>query len=419
MGVDVAVVQFPGSNTERETFMACERVGLNPVEFLWNENHDTLKDFAGFIIVGGFSYEDRSRSGVIASLDPIVDLIKIESEKGKPVLGICNGAQILVESGMVPGTNKYSLSSSLTNNKRVVGGKVLGTGYYNAWAYLSCTSKPSKSVFTRFLNIGEIVHIPFAHAEGRFVIPKDLLEILINNNQIPFRYCDNNGNIINEFPTNPNGSMYNAAALSNPDGNVMAIMPHPERTPNGDKIFLSMCDYIKRNNNKNISFLDYGVSNNDINIYESENNSLEWVINMIITDNEASSVQSALSQAGVDVKITRLTHWEIKGAKNSNLNEIEKTGELFNSNKEYIYDYKTEKNESSVTFLIRQKEDMLGRQKMQSLADRFNIQGLKEIRHGVLWNIKSKSSNFDLVIQKVLDSKILFNPFSQECYKYG
>ena len=152
MGVDVAIVQFPGSNTERETFMACERVGLNPVEFLWNENHDTLKCFAGFIIVGGFSYEDRSRSGVIASLDPIVDLIKIESEKGKPVLGICNGAQILVESGMVPGTSKYSLSSSLTNNKRVVGGKVLGTGYYNAWAYLSCTSKPSKSVFTRFLN---------------------------------------------------------------------------------------------------------------------------------------------------------------------------------------------------------------------------------------------------------------------------
>ena len=86
-------------------------------------------------------------------------------------------------------------------------------------------------------------------------------------------------------------------------------------------------------------------STKNINIYESENNSLEWVINMIITDNEASAVQSALSQAGVDVKITRLTHWEIIGANNSSLNEIEKTGELFNSNKEYIYDYKTEKNE--------------------------------------------------------------------------
>ena len=338
MGVDVAVVQFPGSNTERETFMACERVGLNPVEFLWNENHDTLKDFAGFIIVGGFSYEDRSRSGVIASLDPIIDLIKIESEKGKPVLGICNGAQILVESGMVPGTNKYSLSSSLTNNKRVGGGKVLGTGYYNAWAYLSCTSKPSKSVFTRFLNIGEIIHIPFAHAEGRFVIPKDLLEILINNNQIPFRYCDNNGNIINEFPTNPNGSMYNIAALSNATGNVMAIMPHPERTVNGDKIFLSMHDYINSGYKQKISFINYKFDNEIAKIYAPENKGLEWVVNMIIADNEASSVESALNQIGVYVSIQRMTHWEIIGGGESSYSEIEKSGELFNSNKEYIHE---------------------------------------------------------------------------------
>ena len=76
MSIDVAIIQFPGSNTERETFMACNRAGLNPVEFLWNESRDALKDFSGFIIVGGFSYEDRSRSGVIASIDPIINIIK-------------------------------------------------------------------------------------------------------------------------------------------------------------------------------------------------------------------------------------------------------------------------------------------------------------------------------------------------------
>ena len=100
MSADIAIIQFPGSNTERETLMACKRAGLNPVEFLWNQRHEDLKNYSGFIIVGGFSYEDRSRSGVIASLDPIVGVIKKESEKGKPVLGICNGAQILVESGI-------------------------------------------------------------------------------------------------------------------------------------------------------------------------------------------------------------------------------------------------------------------------------------------------------------------------------
>jgi len=416
MSIDVAIIQFPGSNTERETFMACNRAGLNPVEFLWNESRDALKDFSGFIIVGGFSYEDRSRSGVIASIDPIINIIKKESEKGKPVLGICNGAQILVESGMVPGINKYYLSSSLTNNKRVVNKEVLGTGYYNSWAHISCAIDPNKSAFTRLLNSGESIHIPFAHAEGRFVIPESLLEILINNDQIPFRYCDNNGNIINEFPTNPNGSMYNIAALSNATGNVMAIMPHPERTVNGDKIFLSMHDYINSGYKQKISFINYKFDNENVKIYAPENKGLEWVVNMIITDNEASSVESALNRIGVYVSIQRMTHWEIIGGGESSYSEIEKSGELFNSNKEYIHEYKPDRE--GVTFLIRQKEDMLGTQKKQSLTERFNIQDINEIRHGVLWNIKVKSGNFDRAIKKILDSQILYNPFSQKCYKY-
>ena len=416
MSIDVAIIQFPGSNTERETFMACNRAGLNPVEFLWNESRDALKDFSGFIIVGGFSYEDRSRSGVIASIDPIINIIKKESEKGKPVLGICNGAQILVESGMVPGINKYYLSSSLTNNKRVVNKEVLGTGYYNSWAHISCAIDPNKSAFTRLLNSGESIHIPFAHAEGRFVIPESLLEILVNNDQIPFRYCDNNGNIINEFPTNPNGSMYNIAALSNATGNVMAIMPHPERTVNGDKIFLSMHDYINSGYKQKISFINYKFDNENVKIYAPENKGLEWVVNMIITDNEASSVESALNRIGVYVSIQRMTHWEIIGGSESSYSEIEKSGELFNSNKEYIHEYKPDRE--GVTFLIRQKEDMLGTQKKQSLTERFNIQDINEIRHGVLWNIKVKSGNFDRAIKKILDSQILYNPFSQKCYKY-
>jgi len=416
MSANVAIVQFPGSNTERETFMACERAGLNPVEFLWNENHDVLKSFLGFIIVGGFSYEDRSRSGVIASLDPIINIIKKESEKGKPVLGICNGAQILVESGMVPGINNYSLSSSLSNNKRIVNGEVLGTGYYNEWAHLSCSIDPEDSAFTRALNAGDTMHIPFAHAEGRFVIPDNLLNILINNHQIPFRYCDNNENIINEFPTNPNGSTYNIAALTNSSGNIMAIMPHPERTVNGDKIFISMRDYIESKNKINISYIDYKLDKKNIKNYASENNGVEWVVNMIITDNEANSVQNALNQAGISVNIQRMTHWEIIGGNNSNCAEIERSGELFNSNKEYISDFSPDKN--SITFLVRQNEDMLGIQKKQSLIDRFNIEDINEIRYGVLWNIKVKSGNFDQVIKKVLGSQILFNPFSQNCYTY-
>ncbi len=117
----IAIIQFPGSNTERETLIACHRVGLNPIEFLWNESVERLSDFDGYIIVGGFAYEDRSRAGVIAALDPIMKQIKIEAENGKPVLGICNGAQILVESGLVPGLeNHRDRKSTRLNSSHVV-----------------------------------------------------------------------------------------------------------------------------------------------------------------------------------------------------------------------------------------------------------------------------------------------------------
>ena len=164
----IAVIQFPGSNTELETVAAIKRGGMVPVPHLWNEPESNLKAYNGYIIVGGFSYEDRSRSGIIASLDPIMDTLKKEAVRGKPVLGICNGAQILVESGMVPGNNNFDTIVSLSENKRVKGGQVVGAGYYNAWCYMK-SNKQSKSAFVGQKN-GGLLNVPLAHAEGRFVV---------------------------------------------------------------------------------------------------------------------------------------------------------------------------------------------------------------------------------------------------------
>ena len=243
--VKIAIIQFPGSNTERETLMACRRVGLSPVEFLWNESAEKLTDFDGYVIVGGFAYEDRSRAGVIAALDPIMDQIKVEADKGKPVLGICNGAQILVESGLVPGLENHRVGIALTDNKRVKGDRVVGVGYYNTWANLQMSAPPDRCAFTQHLKTGDWINVPLAHGEGRFIIPDELLQKMIANDQTVFRYCNDDGKIVYEFPTNPNGSMHNLAAVCNARGNVMAMMPHPERTENGDAIFSSMKEFIE------------------------------------------------------------------------------------------------------------------------------------------------------------------------------
>ena len=414
--INVAIIQFPGSNTERETFMACERAGLNPVEFLWNQPIERLSSYDGYIIVGGFSYEDRSRAGVIASLDPIIEKLKIESKYGKPILGICNGAQILVESGFVPGLNNFKLGLALTDNKRIQGGQVVGVGYYNTWSNLKLAVGAERCAFTRHLQMGEYINIPLAHGEGRFVIPDSLLKEIISNNQTVFRYCNDAGSVVDEFPTNPNGSIYNLAAVCNTDGNVMAIMPHPERTRKGDVIFSSMKEYIELDNPIHEHALHYKETLIKPGYYNNNNN-VEWVVDMIINDNEAASVQNALVQMGYDVVISRHTHWEIniKEPKSKILSEIDKSGELFNSNKEYITNI--QKAHNTASYLIRQIDDVFGRSKLESLKDTFEIKEISDLKYGVIWNIKVNSGNFDSTLDSILETNILFNPLSYECYR--
>ena len=112
----IAIILFPGTNCELEAIRACKRAKMNPIIFKWNDNKRKLKSFDGFILPGGFSYEDRGRSGIIAAKDPIIKTIKEEASKGKPVIGICNGAQILIETAMIPELNKDDLEMSLAKN---------------------------------------------------------------------------------------------------------------------------------------------------------------------------------------------------------------------------------------------------------------------------------------------------------------
>ena len=414
---NIAVIQFPGSNTERETIMACDRAGLKATEFLWNNAPKLLSKYDGYIIVGGFSYEDRSRAGIIAALDPILTQLTKEVNKGKPVLGICNGAQILVESGLVPGANDNDPCIALTDNKRVKGDNVIGVGYYNVWANLKMSISPKRCAFTQIFKINDSINIPLAHGEGRFIIPDELLNDIIDNEQAVFRYCDNKGETINEFPTNPNGSIYNLAAICNAKGNVMAMMPHPERTINGDAIFSSMKKYIESGNQTTEHVLSKKPSTIKYSDYKKPENATTWEISTVITDNIASSIEQLLIKLGCDVMVQRQVHWEIKIKNNQKniLKKIDESGELYNSNKEYINISK--KSDCDISLLIRQKEDIHGRLKYEALTQRFAIKELKKITRGVLWKISIKSGNIQNVLDQIFNTNILHNPQSHECYR--
>ena len=416
MKYDIGVIQFPGSNTERETILALQRVGLNPVEFLWNENINKLRELDGFIIVGGFSYEDRSRAGLIASLDPVIKNLKLEAAENKPILGICNGAQILVESGLVPEILSGEVAIALTENKRIKNKSVIGTGYYNNWCNLKLAVKPNRSAFTNTMNYNQLIRIPFAHAEGRFLVPKELLMLLIKNNQLVFQYCNEEGSIINDFPVNPNGSDNNISAICNASGNVMAIMPHPERTEDGDSIFSSMKYFIKNNHKINYHPINYKPKKLKINSYKISKKYTNWFIDTIITDNEAISIESSIKSLGIDVNIKKQIHWEIESInKDKVIKEIMFSGELFNPNKEKISSISRKSNK--IILLIRPKEDIFAKSKLESLKNKFNIENIINLKRSVVWNITFNGLNIESDYNHIINKNIFFNPLSHECYE--
>ena len=220
---NIAVIYFPGNNCEEESLKAALAAGMDGRIVRWNERRN-IDRYDGFIIPGGWAYEDRIRAGVIAAKDPIFNVIRKEAENGKPVLGICNGAQALVECGMIPGLkNKVEMALAPNKNPFV-------SGYYCTWVYAKSSQYKGRCAFTRFTEKDEVIPIPIAHGEGRFVTrDKELIGKLIKNKQIIFQYSTKEGKIDDSFPINPNGAMHNIAAICSKKGNVMAIMPHPER----------------------------------------------------------------------------------------------------------------------------------------------------------------------------------------------
>jgi phosphoribosylformylglycinamidine synthase subunit PurQ / glutaminase len=224
----IAVMQFPGTNCEHETLVAAKNVGMDGELFRWNRPAAQLSSFDGYVIPGGFSYQDRVRAGVIASKEPVMDALREEAAFGKPIIGICNGFQILVESGLLPGTGKVDMA--LAQNVMVSDKKIVRRGYYCDWINLKHDTTPKRCCGSFLIDKGALLQIPIAHGEGNLVtMNKDLIKSLNNNGQVVFRYCDEKGAEVPEFPVNVNGSTENIAGICNPEGNVLGMMPHPER----------------------------------------------------------------------------------------------------------------------------------------------------------------------------------------------
>jgi len=234
--IKVCILRVGGTNCDAETRQAFDDLGVTAEIVHLNEavKRKNLLDYGALIFPGGFSYGDYVRAGAILAKGVVAKLgneLKQFVNEERPILGICNGFQVLVEAGLLPGSDRFSElpQASLATN--------LPIGYRCMWVHLKHENK-GRCVFTRKVKEGAVLHIPMAHAEGRFMFDKqkeeDYLEKLYENDQLVFRYCSEEGeHAEGEFPINPNGAFHDIAGICDSTGTIFGLMPHPERAYHG------------------------------------------------------------------------------------------------------------------------------------------------------------------------------------------
>ena len=224
------VIQFPGSNCDQDPYWVVGQVAKQPVTYLWHESHD-LQNCDLVIVPGGFSYGDYLRCGAIARFSPVMESVRKFAAGGGPVLGICNGFQILCESHLLPGA--LLRNAGLKYVCKPVGVRVESTD----------------TPFTAGLRKGEVLQIPIGHMEGNYFCDEATLEQLKREDRVVFRYANPRGETTAD--ANPNGSLDNIAGICNEGRNVVGMMPHPERSSeavmggaDGFKIFESVLNAV-------------------------------------------------------------------------------------------------------------------------------------------------------------------------------
>jgi len=203
----VSVIQFGGSNCDRDTVQALAHLGVD-ADLVWHED-GLPADTTGVVLPGGFSYGDYLRAGAMAARSPIMEDVRAAAADGTPVLGICNGAQIGCESSLTPGAFTTNESARFQCE------------------HVHCRVENADTPFTAAYDEGDVVELPIAHGEGRYEVDDDRLDELEADDRVLFRYCDADGNVSPE--ANPNGSKHSVAGVTGDSDHVAVMMPHPER----------------------------------------------------------------------------------------------------------------------------------------------------------------------------------------------
>lgn len=428
-----AVLAFPGSRPESETVRAFSRNVMEAEEFSWDDplllDGGRLEDFDGYCLVGKWNGESGDRSSAIAARDPVMEKVKREASKGKVVMGIGRGAEILVESGLIPGYDNLELACAVVWTGLPQEGKGAEAGLRDRGVHLKNIAPKNRSAFNA---VAGLLELPFGHGEGQFVFGNPAtLKALRGNGQILFQYCDGNGKGKPSVPLLPGGSTEAIAALCNPAGNVMAIISHPGRDPlgGGDAIFTSIREWIEGGYKAGHKSLGKLQTPEDIRPFEPAD--VEFLVRRKRADALERAVEGALREGGFGIGLTRYDYWKVNlflGMDPGGVAiQILQSGVIADLGKcwvtvrigKAVFSYSGEKGlhpieaNSERWLVVRDRFDAVGERKAEEIRKQVRKE-IESVGYGVLWDVEKADEK---ALYGIIRTKILYNPNSMYILK--
>ncbi len=408
-----AVIVFPGTTGENEAVRAFRQSGMEAETVLWNDagmlEGSHSDDFDGYCLAGGMSFGDRGRGGVIAAQQPIIEVIRKGASKGKVVLGMGNGAEILVESGLIPGYDNGALACAVAEASPMDG----ATG---GWCSLRSMAPKNRSAFNRFAGG---LKLPIAQPRKRFVFGDvRVLEVVKRNSQIVFLFGEQGkGSAASPMDAE------SIAALCNPAGNVLAILPNPAQDPQGgdNPIFQSIRDWIEARSRSGYPSLGSRQSIEAIRPFEPAD--IEIIVRPKSIDNEKKTVESALRARGFKANLKRYTYWSAKlrpamdGIESAE--KILESRELANPNKDWVYvrtggrfyQYVERKGLQPIELnpagwlVVCERGNPTGMEMVKKIQ-KVSANEVESMNYGILWEVENAEEK---AVYDIIRTKILYN----------
>lgn len=417
----IAIIYFPGTTGVPTVQRALTAVGLAYDRVLWNITTG-LEQYDAFVLPAGFSFGDRVRPGVVAAHTPLMQWLKHAAQQGKPILGIGNGCQILIEAGLLPGVSGNALAGATTMNVRKQTQGILGIGLYHSKVYVKHVAPDRRTRFTNGLATSTVLPGRVADSAGSFIFPEELALELEHHQQVLFKYCTAEGEVLNDFPINPNGAMWGIAGLCNPAGNVVGYIPELERDEQGTVLFAGLQRSLAQPVVSNASPLQWQPGTITVKRHHASVESLDLYATSTQTQFAAQHVETILQKKGFQVQVKCRQYWEIwHDVDKPQLAAFTKTvvqSGLLVDQTIAAYTPTWVPIADTVNVLIRDTNDYEGKYVAQQLRQKYGIIGIENVLKGTIWELSFPA---DIAIEKmnvtgqILQTYVLHNPYAQEC----